>query len=304
MQTWIDRERYNAFMIEIKDRSWRWTQEGVPSVEVNKNDFSLHVDGQHVRLDVALIMIHGTPGEDGLLQSYLDMLRVPYTTCSAFVSALTFNKFACKAFLAHTTSVAMANAVLVRSADDVDVPSIVAKLGLPLFVKPNADGSSFGISKVKTAEELLPAIQKTLAEGSREVIVEEFIEGIEITNGAMFLNGELTVLPITEIVSKNDFFDYKAKYQGHSNEITPARLSEEITQAVQQQTAQIYRQLGCAGIVRVDYIVHNNLPYFLEINTVPGMSRASIIPQQVQSMGGDMVQTITALVETALAAHL
>ncbi|GHT67172.1 D-alanine--D-alanine ligase [Bacteroidia bacterium] len=301
VRQWIDTARYNAFMLEVKGARWRCTQDGATLAEVDKNDFSIVVNGQRIAFDVALIMIHGTPGENGLLQSYFDLLQIPYTTCSAFVSALTFNKFACKAYLAQTTDVATAKSVLVckEELQSIGIQSITKKIGLPLFVKPNNDGSSFGVSKVKTESELLPAIEKIFAQGSTEAIVEEFIAGTEVTNGAMRLNGKLTVLPITEIVSENEFFDYEAKYTGHSREITPARLDKSVYSQVQHHTSLIYNKLGCFGIVRVDYIIRDNIPYFLEINTVPGMSSASIIPQQVQQAGGNMVQTISDLIDTA-----
>ncbi|MDR1416494.1 MAG: D-alanine--D-alanine ligase [Prevotellaceae bacterium] len=296
---WVDTERYKPYMVKMQHGNWRVQREGKPDTEVDKNDFSALLDGVRVKFDVALIVIHGAPGENGVLQSYFDLIGIPYSTCSAFVSMLTFNKAACKAFLADT-GLAMAKAMLIRKGDAVRAKEVAKKLNLPIFVKPNSGGSSFGVTKVKSEEALHKALQEAFKEDS-EVIVEEFIEGVEITCGMMTLNGVETVLPITEVVSKNEFFDFGAKYKGLSDEITPARISPEATALVQRTTAQVYRMLGCNGIVRVDYILRSGTPYFLEVNTVPGMTATSFIPQQVRAAGLNMTQTLSELIEDALA---
>ncbi|MDR1021780.1 MAG: D-alanine--D-alanine ligase [Prevotellaceae bacterium] len=296
---WIDTEKYKPYMVKMQRGDWRVQREGKPDAQVDKNDFSALLDGARVKFDVALIVIHGAPGENGVLQSYFDLTGVPYSTCSAFVSMLTFNKAACKAFLADT-GLAMAKAMLIRRGDAVNAKKVVKKLGLPIFVKPNSGGSSFGVTKVKSEEALLEAIESALREDS-EVIVEEFIEGVEITCGMVALNGVETVLPVTEVVSKNEFFDFGAKYKGLSDEITPARISPEATALVQRTTSQLYRALGCSGIIRADYILRGSIPYFLEVNTVPGMTAASFIPQQVRAAGLSIVQVLSELIEDALA---
>jgi D-alanine-D-alanine ligase len=295
---WIDTTRYTPYMVRMVRGDWQVRHpNGQDSVPVLKSDFSAEFDGQKVSFDVALIVIHGAPGENGVLQAYFDVLGVPYTTCSAFVSALTFNKFACKAFIAHT-GVAMAKSMLIRRGEDVNPHALAQQLGLPLFVKPNNGGSSFGITKVKHAADLQPALDKALADDG-EALVEEFIGGVEVTCGAMSLGGVETVLPVTEVVSQNEFFDYGAKYEGMSDEITPARIGAEATALVQRTTQLLYRRLGCNGIVRIDYILRHGTPYFLEINTVPGMTAASFIPQQIQAAKMEMVGTISLLLEDA-----
>jgi D-alanine-D-alanine ligase len=299
---WIDKQCYNVFMIEVRGAQWRWMQDGQALADVDKNDFSIDGGGEKVKFDLAFIMIHGTPGENGLLQSYLEMLGIPHTTCSAFVSALTFNKFACKAFLQQALGIPTAKDILItkRKGIETEIGNIVTKLNLPLFVKPNGDGSSFGVSKVKTEAEVMPAIDRVF-ESSDEVIIEEFIAGTEVTAGVMRLHGNIIALPVTEIVSTKDFFDYEAKYtKGLSQEITPARLDANLYQKVQASALQIYRTLRCDGIVRIDYIIRDNTPYFLEINTIPGMSSNSIIPQQLRYAAYTPEQTMTDLIETTL----
>jgi D-alanine-D-alanine ligase len=294
---WVDKNLYNPYMVVMSRDDWSVQRDGKRIAAVDKNDFSAAVDGSRVKFDVALIVIHGAPGENGVLQSYLDIVGVPYTTCNAFVSALTFNKFACKSFLSDR-NISMAKAALIRKGDEVNPDELVKQLGLPMFAKPNNGGSSFGVTKVKSAQELQRALDEAFKEDS-EVIVEEFISGTELTCGVMILSGKATALPVTEVVSKNEFFDYGAKYSGQSDEITPARISAELTAQVQATTLEIYRRLGCNGIARVDYILSNNTPYFLEINTVPGMTATSFIPQQVAAAGGAMPQVLAEVVEDA-----
>ncbi|MDR0712396.1 MAG: D-alanine--D-alanine ligase [Prevotellaceae bacterium] len=296
---WVDTEKYKPYMVKIQHSDWCVQRDGKPDSPIDKNDFSAQVDGGRVKFDAALIVIHGAPGENGALQIYFDLTGIPYSTCNAFVSMLTFNKFACKAFLADS-GVSMAKSMLIRKGDAVSAGEVAKKLGLPVFVKPNNGGSSFGVTKVKSEAALLNALSAAFEEDS-EVIVEEFIEGVEVTCGMMSLNGAETVLPVTEVVSKNEFFDFGAKYNGMSDEITPARLSPETTALIQRTTAQIYKRVGCNGIVRADYILRNGTPYFLELNTVPGMTAASFIPQQVRAAGLNMTQVLSAVIEDAIA---
>ncbi|MDR3188111.1 MAG: D-alanine--D-alanine ligase [Prevotellaceae bacterium] len=295
---WVDTEKYRPYMVIMRHGDWRVQRAGKPDAAVDKNDFSALIDGVRVKFDVALIVIHGAPGENGVLQSYFDLTGVPYSTCGAFASMLTFNKAACKAFLADT-GVAMAKAVLIRRGDAVNAADVVQTLGLPIFVKPNNGGSSFGVTKVKSEAALLAALEEAFREDG-EVIAEEFIGGVEVTCGMMSLSGVETVLPVTEVVSKNEFFDFGAKYNGESEEITPARLSPEATALVQRTTAQVYQKLGCSGIIRADYILRNGTPYFLEVNTVPGMTAASFIPQQVRAAGLTMTQVLSDVIEDAV----
>ncbi|MDR1227106.1 MAG: D-alanine--D-alanine ligase [Prevotellaceae bacterium] len=296
---WVDKEKYNPYKIFMKGADWHLQEDGKLEVAVDKNDFSITLDGKKIKFDCALIIIHGAPGENGVLQSYFDILGVPYSTCNAFVSALTFNKFACKAFLSDQ-KINMAKAVLVRRDDKMNPDELVNYLGLPMFAKPNNGGSSFGVTKIKSAQDLQCAMDEAFKEDD-EIIIEEFIAGTEVTCGVMILNGQEVVLPVTEVVSKNEIFDFGAKYAGQSEEITPARISPELTTLVQSTTLEIYKRLGCNGIARADYILSSNTPYFLEINTVPGMTGTSFIPQQVAAAGGAMPQVLTAVIEDTCA---
>lgn len=294
----LDRGKYNVYRVLIERDSWTVQQQGLPDVPINKNDFSFENGNGNVRFDCALIAIHGTPGEDGLLQGYFEMLQIPYTTCDVLVSSLTFNKWACKKYLSDTT-IAMAKAILICKGDKINAETVVRQLGLPLFVKPNEGGSSFGISKVKSVNDMQKAIDNALQEDVN-VIVEEFISGVELTCGLMRTNSDLLVFPITEIVSKKDFFDYEAKYTpGMSDEITPARISPELTKRVEDCSCLIYERLGCKGIVRVDYIYNKekDMLYFLEVNTVPGMTENSLVPKQVKAMGKTFGQVLEMLIE-------
>ncbi len=291
----LDKDKFNPFTVYIKGAEWVLTSDQYCDMIVNKDDFSFSYQGTKVKFDFALIMIHGTPGEDGKLQSYLDLLNIPYSTSDAFTSALTFNKFACKAFL-QNFEVPMVESILIRKKQKFDEKKILSKTGLPCFVKPNAGGSSFGISKVKKASDLSKAIELAFEEDN-EVIIEAFIEGTEVSNGILMTNNEYFRLPVTEIDTDNEFFDYDAKYSGNAKEITPARLEDAILERIKNQTKEIYQYLNCKGIVRVDYIVKNKVPYFLEINTVPGMSAESIIPKQVNYLKLDLSELFTKIIE-------
>ncbi len=283
----IDREKYNVYLIILTRQSWYYEREGVRT-EVDKNDFSLCLDGKKVLFDAAYITVHGTPGEDGLLQGYFDMLKIPYTTCSTTVSAITFDKSVCNTVVRSFGIVNVANNVITRKTAPLSLEEIMQRLRLPVFVKPTSGGSSIGMSKVCKKEDLLAAVEKAFGVW-HDVMIEEFIEGRELSCGVMEIDGEVKALPVTEIVSMNEFFDYEAKYKGKSNELTPAPISPELTAEIQYLTEEIYKGLHCSGVCRVDFIhdEKQNKVFFLEINTTPGQSAQSIVPQQVRAMGKD-----------------
>ena len=279
----LDKSLYIPYLIIITRERWYWRSPGGEEVPVDRNDFSITAGGEKIRFDGVLIVIHGTPGEDGKLQSYFDLLDIPYAGCDAFVSALTFNKYACKLFL-EKYHIATAPSLLVRYRKGWIAPDTDG-MRYPLFVKPNTSGSSFGVSKVQDPSGLTEAIRKAFRE-SDEVILEEFIEGTEVSCGVLKSAGRKILFPPTEIVSKKDFFDYEAKYtEGMAEEITPARLPEHQLEKIRETASYIYSVLGCRGVVRVDFILQDHTPYFLEINTIPGLSRESIIPRQAQVSG-------------------
>jgi D-alanine-D-alanine ligase len=276
--------KYMVYIIMIRGSEWYWEDQRGRYHNIDKNDFTLVTDDLKIRFDAVFIAIHGTPGENGLLQGYFDMLKIPYSSCDAFCSALTFNKQACKLFLKEYM-IPMADAILIRREDSLDLSAIEKKLGMPCFVKPNDSGSSFGVSKVKKKEELLDALKKAFKE-SDEVLIEAFMKGREVACGILKTSTKTIVLPVTEIISKNEFFDYEAKYSsGKSEEVTPALMPLNVTGEIQRLSSFIYDLLGCKGIVRVDFIVIDDKPFFLEINTVPGMTEESLVPQQVKAAG-------------------
>jgi D-alanine-D-alanine ligase len=276
--------RYMTYIIIIRGINWYWEDQKGRFHNIDKNDFTLVVDDFHIRFDAVFIAIHGTPGENGLLQGYFDMLKIPYTGSKTFCSALTFNKQACKLFL-KDYNITMAEAVLIRKYDHLDPSKIVKKTGLPCFVKPNDSGSSFGVTKVKKKEELLSAFEKAFKE-SDEILIEAFMDGREVACGVVKTKSKGLILPVTEIISKNEFFDYEAKYTpGRSDEVCPAMMPANITEEVQRLSSRIYDLLGCKGIVRVDFIIIDNKPHFLEINTVPGMTGESLVPKQAEAAG-------------------
>ncbi len=286
--------KYMVYIIIIRGVNWYWEDPKGRYHNIDKNDFTLDTDDLKIRFEAVFVAIHGTPGENGLLQGYFDILKIPYSSCDAFCSALTFNKHACKLFLKEY-GIAMAEAHLLRKGEQLDSKHILQKTGLPCFVKPNDSGSSFGVSKVKKKEELIPAVETAFKE-SDEVLIEAFMKGRELACGVVKTKSKKLILPVTEIKSKNEFFDYEAKYaQGRSEEITPADLPEEITDKIQQLSSQIYDILGCRGIVRVDFILTGSEPNFLEINTVPGMTEESIVPKQAAAAGikpGDLYSMV------------
>ena len=280
----LDRTKYDITLIDLHHRDWHYTAPDGRQWQIDKNDFSLTVDGTRTEFDYALILIHGTPGEDGKLQGYLDMMGVPYSSCSMTSSVITFDKITTKRTLAGR--VRLAREIFLRRGDTADPEQIVDRLGLPLFVKPNANGSSFGVTKVHTREELPVALEAAFAQGD-EVLIEECISGREMGCGVMIAGGKEYLFPITEIVSKKDFFDYEAKYTaGFSDEITPADITPEVRAELNRMTLDAYRTCRCSGVVRVDFIVTpEGKPYFIELNSIPGMSAGSIVPKQVRQMG-------------------
>lgn len=282
----LDREKFEVYKIIVSKESWTYTIEDT-AIEVDKNDFSLNIKGQKVTFDCVFIAIHGTPGEDGKIQGYLDMLNIPYTTCNSIVSALTFNKSYCNNVVKSFNVVNIANSVHLIKGEHYSVGAILDQLALPVFVKPNESGSSLGVSKVKDVAGLLPAIEKAFKE-DKQVLIEEFIEGRELTIGVYKTNGTIKALPATEIVSKNEFFDYEAKYTpGVTNEITPANIPPQLKEQLESKAIHIYRRLNCRGVVRMDFILQSSSGklFFLEVNTMPGQSENSIVPQQVKEAG-------------------
>lgn len=293
----IDRSKYNPVLIHMKGMKWTAKLEGTEA-EVDKNDFTVTINGNKLKFDCALVGIHGTPGEDGKLQSYFELIGLPYTTCGVMTSSLTFNKFATKHYLAPY-GVHMAKGLVFHKNDKINTSDVVKTLGLPCFIKPNNGGSSCGTSKIATEAEMEAAI-RTALEHDSEVIVEEFIKGTEITCGVIKTMGKIRVLPIAEIVSKKEFFDYEAKYtNGMADEIIPARIPQNIWDACEKTSAMIYEKLFCKGVVRIDYIVKDEKLYFLEVNTVPGMTEASIIPRMIKAVNISMTEAITMLIEDA-----
>lgn len=281
----LDKSLYKVYRIRIDADGWFYYANDGKMSPVDKNDFTINIDGAIVKLEFAFIMIHGTPGEDGKLQAYFDMLKIPYSTCNQVLSTLTFNKFICNRFLSEL-GFDVAKAAIVNRGAEFDADEIIAKVGLPCFVKPADGGSSFGVTKVKKKEDLAAAIHLATEEGNgTKALIESFLDGVEVTNGVFRSRTGVKVLPITEIVSENEFFDFDAKYTGQSDEITPARLSEEMTQKVKKITGDVYDTLSMTGIARVDYIIVGEDPYLIEINTVPGMSAESIVPKMARVEG-------------------
>lgn len=289
-----------TYIIIIRGTNWYWEDPKGRYFNIDKNDFSLKTDDMKIRFDAVFIAIHGKPGENGYLQGYFEMLNIPYTSCNAFCSALTFNKQACKLFL-KDYKIPMAKAILIREGDEVDIDAVIKTIGLPCFVKPNDSGSSFGVTKVKKKEELALAFENAFRE-SDELLIEAFMNGREVACGVVKTRSKAIILPVTEIISKNEFFDYEAKYTpGRSQEITPADLPEKVTDRIQKLSSDIYDLLGCNGIVRVDFILIDLKPYFLEINTIPGMTKESLVPQQAKAAGIHLEDLYSMVVENVLA---
>jgi D-alanine-D-alanine ligase len=287
---------YIVYLIVIRGSNWYWEDKKGRYHNIDKNDFTLQNDDHRIKFDGVFIAIHGTPGENGLLQGYFDMMGIPYTSCDAFCSALTFNKQACKLFLKEY-GINMAKAVLIRKGDIIDLADLSKQIGLPCFVKPNDSGSSFGVTKVKKEEELQPAISTAFKE-SDAVLIEAFIDGREVACGVIKTKGKTIVLPLIEIISKNEFFDFEAKYtQGRSDEIAPADLTLTVTNEIQRISKNVYDILGCKGIVRVDFIVIGEKPFFIEINTVPGLTKESLVPKEAAAAGISLEELYSMAVE-------
>ena len=306
--SFLDHERYQVYIVEIKGLTWEAHLPDGSRATIDRNDFSFSDGEKRIRPDYAYITIHGTPGENGILQGYFDLIHIPYSTSDVLVEAMTFNKFTLNQYL-KGFGVSVSESLVIRKGFEhlLTDDEITDKIGLPCFVKPNEGGSSFGVTKVKRVEDLRDAIAKAMNE-SDEVMVEALMSGTEISCGCYKTKQRDVVLPITEVVSQNEFFDYNAKYNGQVQEITPARLSEETTERVHLITSAIYNILGCNGIIRVDYIItHTTGPdgketekiNMLEINTTPGMTATSFIPQQVRAAGMEMKDVLTEIIENS-----
>ena len=299
IKSFIDETKYKTTIVTIIGDEWLAKVSDNKSYTIDKNDFSYTIDGEKQRFDFAYITIHGTPGENGILQGYFDLIGLKYSCCGVLAAALSFNKFACNQYLKNFGA-KVAQSLLVSPGMNVEPKDVVDKLGLPCFIKSNVGGSSFGVTKVKEESQILPAINKAFAEGG-DVIIESFLKGTEITCGMYKTHEKTIVFPITEVVSENEFFDYDAKYNGQVKEITPARISDELTKRVQEETKKYYDILGCKGIVRIDYIItEDGVPHVLEANTTPGMTPTSFIPQQVRAAGLDIKDVMTDIIENKL----
>lgn len=297
----LDKKRYRVFMILIHHQKWVYLDDDECETPVDKNDFSIEVNGEKVLFDCVFITIHGTPGEDGRLQAYFELLGIPYTTAGVFSSALTFNKYYCNLVVAQL-GFDVARSVWLRRQDDRDADSIMKKLGLPVFVKPNEGGSSLGMSFVKKAEDLLPAIELAF-EHDKSVLVEEFIEGTELTCGVFQHDGKVKSLPVTEIISKTaaKYFDFEAKYTpGAADEITPARIPEALSDRVRALSVDLYKKLDLFGLVRFDFIYCREKLYFIEVNVTPGMTETSLVPQAAAVEGISNTELFTMLIEEAV----
>lgn len=294
----VDRSKYDVYVIDITPEEWFYKNDNGEHIAIDKNDFSITLNDAKINFDAVLMCIHGTPGEDGKLQGYFDCIGLPYTTCDAATSALTFNKRYTVAVAAFA-GIHVAKSLHIFQNDVIDEQEIINQLKFPVFVKPNNGGSSIGMSKVnEPSEEIGIALQKAFKEDT-QVLIEEFIKGRELTIGVFKTKGEIITLPITEIISKKEFFDFEAKYKGASDEITPANVDESTAEKVRAAARKIYSVLNCNGVVRIDFIYNEEVgePFMLEVNTVPGQSAASLVPQQVKAYGWTLQQFYTALIE-------
>lgn len=290
---------FAAWKVQIKGLDWDVYEDGQIVAAVDKSDFSFVKDGKKIQFDFAYITIHGTPGEDGKLQGYFELVKIPYSTCGVYSSALTFNKYFCSNYL-RNFGITMAKSVRLFKGDKIEADQLIEKLGLPVFVKPNAGGSSFGVTKVKEKAQLQEALELAMTE-SDDILVEEFIDGKEFTCGLVKIGHEKIVFPVTEVIPQNEFFDYEAKYvAGKTDEITPARISQELTQKIQQLSSKIYDLCDCSGIVRIDYILKDGEFYFLEVNTTPGMTATSFVPQQIAAMNRKLSDVLGAIIQDKL----
>lgn len=294
----LDKNKYEVYSIHIMEEGWYFVAKNGTKHPINKADFSFDNGTETIKPDAVFNTIHGTPGEDGYLQAYWKLLGIPHTSTDYYQAALSFNKRDCLSVL-KTFGVRAANSYYVNEGNEINLEEIVKKTGLPCFVKPNRSGSSFGVSKVHEMEELMPAIKTAFTEDS-EIIIETALVGVEVSVGVYNNGEEIIALPITEIVSENDFFDYEAKYLGKSQEITPARISDEETETVKKEAIRIYRLLNMKGITRSEFIIQKGKPYFLEINTNPGLSTESIVPKQAREAGMTLTQFFDILIQNVL----
>lgn len=300
LYSFFDKQKYNVFIVDVKGTDWHVHLDSGATAAIDKNDFSFKLDGKSVFFDYAYITIHGQPGENGVMQGYFDLIHLPYSTSGVLVEAMTFDKYVLNNYL-RGFGVRVADSMLLRRGEEYDEAKIETRFGMPCFVKPAADGSSFGVSKVKNADQLAPALRKAFME-SDEVMIEGFLNGVEISQGIYKTREKTVVFPATEVVTKNEFFDYDAKYNGQVQEITPARLSKETADKVAAETSRIYDILHANGIIRIDYIISkdaegNDVVNMLEINTTPGMTVTSFIPQQVRAAGLDIKDVLSDIVE-------
>ena len=294
----LDQNLYKGYRIHILKDKWVYVNEQDNEFPIDRNDFSTTVNGEKITFDVVFNAIHGTPGEDGLMQAYFELLGIPQSSCDYYQAALTFNKRDLLSVL-KPYGIKTATSYYLNQGDEIDEEAILKTVGLPCFVKPNKSGSSFGISKVKTKDELAYAIVNAYKEDN-EIIIESFLDGTEVSVGVINYKGEITVLPITEIVSENDFFDYEAKYLGKSQEITPARISPEMTAKVSAVAKKAYEVLKMSGFSRSEFIIVNGEPHMLEMNTIPGLTTESLIPQQAKEAGIPLTDLFTNALELAL----
>lgn len=294
----VDGEKYNKYLMILKGRDWH-IEMGNATYQVDKNDFSFEYNGEKVVFDFAYITIHGNPGENGMLQGYLDMMGVPYSTCSTLCEALTFDKYTCTNYL-NGFGINTTHPVMLTCGQAFDKEAVLRAVGLPCFVKPNAEGSSFGVSKVKTAEDFDAAIEEAFGK-CHEILVEGFIDGIEFTCGLYQVGKKKIIFPVAEVIPKKEFFDYEAKYDATmSDEIIPGRFSEEITEQIQEMASEIYDILRCEGIVRIDGFVRGKEVIMLEVNTTPGMTANSFVPKMVRVMGASLREVISEIIEDKL----
>lgn len=294
--SFISKEKYILYIVILTKQKWEAVLPDGSHSPIDKNDFSFLDNGGKIIPDFAYITIHGTPGENGILQGYFELLGIPYSTCNVLTSAITFSKFTLNQYL-KGFGIRIAESMLIHKGCEISADSIIEKIGLPCFIKPNDSGSSFGVSKVTSRKDIQPALSKAFKE-SDDVMIEAYMKGTELANGCYKTKKNSVVFPITEVVSKNEFFDYNAKYKGEVTEITPARLSPDLTSRVQKLTSAIYDILGCKGIVRIDYIItEDGKINLLEVNTTPGMTATSFIPQQVKAAGLDITDVMTDIIE-------
>ena len=293
---YMDKDNYEPYILEVEGKNWQVHVSDGINAPVDRNDFSFTYNGVKTVFDYAYIIIHGTPGENGVFEGYLRLMRIPFSTCDVLPSALTFNKFVLNKTM-KSCKVNVANSRRLRKGDEVDPDTIISKVGLPCFIKPTDGGSSFGTTKVKTREQIIPAVEEAFKENN-EIMIESFMQGIEVTNGYYKTRKREVKLPVTEVVPKTDFFDYDAKYNGKVEEITPARIPDELRDRIQDLTARIYDLLGCHGIIRNDYIITDGDKInLLEVNTTPGMTATSFIPQQIRAAGLDLTDVLTEIIE-------